>query len=325
MPTLADIARKAGVSGNLVSYVLKKTTPPKSEKHKRILEIAKEMNYVPNRIASALSTGRTDNITLICGPNFRSIASELFFTDFLDTLTLSLTARGMGLSIYNSASEETLAKVILNGTSDAVIWYLTSVPGSIKKLVTERNIPFLLLISEDAELDWISFDNFSAEYRLISEIYGMGHRKIAFVQSGNSISHRTLAYMKFMSDSGLEHHVINLQSDINDTRKLKSELIPQLNHCTALAAEKDTLALRICDCLADAGYLIPDDISIAGFDDIPEAADANVPLTTVRQDIGILTEKAMEFLTKRISGENVHLQHLINHDPIIRKSVKIIE
>lgn len=336
MATLSDIAREAGVSVNLVSYVLKKTTPPKSEKHKRILAIAKSMNYVPNRIASALITGRTGNFSLVCGPSFQSAAGEHFFLHFINVLSAALTSRGMGLSIYNTTDEELLKHVLLDGASDALIWYMPPVPPSVKSLILERNIPCVMLLGQDDALDWIDIDDFTGEYRLLEELWKLGHRRIAFANlgedrlgtadAGRKKSPRLLAYEAFCADYGIaEPKLIRLVGrDAERYASLKRRILAGIEGCTALVLCKDMLAVSVCDILEDAGIAIPDDISIAGYDDLPEAAAYPIPLTTVRQDVEGGVALMVEHLEKRIAGESCRLNRMMRQEPILRASVKQI-
>ncbi|MBQ4576087.1 MAG: LacI family DNA-binding transcriptional regulator [Clostridia bacterium] len=326
MATLSDIAREAGVSVNLVSYVLKKTTPPKSEKHKRILEIARNMNYVPNRIASALITGRTRNISLVCGPEFQSVAKEHFFLHFMNILSAELTAHGMGLSIYNTADEEQLKHVLLDGASDALIWYMPPMPPSIRSLILERNIPCVMLLGQDDELDWIDIDDFTGEYRLLEELWAKGHRHIAFAEIGVGKSPRLQAYEAFCANKKIETpKVIRLIGrEAVHYAYLKHRILTEIKECSALVLCKDTLAITVCDILEDAGISVPDDISIAGYDDLPEAAGYPIPLTTVRQDVEGFTSLIIEHLGKRIAGEKCKLKFMMQQEPILRASVKQI-
>ncbi len=327
MATLSDIAKEAGVSVNLVSYVLKKTTPPKSEKHKRILEIARNMNYVPNRIASALITGRTGNISLVCGPEFHAVAKEHFFIHFMNTLSAELTAHGMGLSIYNTADEEQLKHVLLDGASDALVWYMPPMPPSIRALILERNIPCVMLLGQDHELDWIDIDDFTGEYRLLEELWAKGHRRIAFAEIGSGKSSRLRAFERFCADKGItDPKLIRLiGQDAEHYAHLKRRILAEIKDCSALVLCKDTLAMMVCDILEDAGISVPDDISIAGYDDLPEAASYPIPLTTVRQDVEGFTALIIEHLGKRIKGEKSKLNLMMKQEPIIRASVKELQ
>ena len=331
MTKLADIAREAGVSINLVSYVLKKKEPPISEKHKRILDIAERLNYVPNRTASALITARTNNITLIVGGYYDATLREAYFSEFLNIMTRILTGLGFGLTLYNTdvTDPESLKKIIFGASSDGLIWYGGVLPGEIKSILIERDYPCVLIHSEDDTVGYITIDDYTSEYRLLEYLYSNGHRKIAYA---NTISApdmpRQRAYHDFMREKNLNYcRIIETGGDIlKIKRKISADITAKGIDFTAVAADKDTIALAVLYSLEDNGTCVPDRVSVVGYDDLPEASDCVPQLTTVRQDIGdIARSTALYLIAKRNNPKTTkRITRKYIQDIVIRQSVKEI-
>lgn len=329
MTTLADIAREAGVSINLVSYVLKKKEAPNSEKHKRILEIAERLNYVPNRAASALITGRTNNITLIIAGDYYTTLREAYFSEFLNIMTHILTGLGMGLILYkiDIANPESLKKIIFGASSDGLIWYGGPLPKDIQSIVIERDYPCVLIHNEDDIISYITIDDYTSEYRLLEYLYSNGHRKIAYANTTCAPEMpRQRAYHDFIRAKSLGYsRIIETGGDIlKIKRKISVDIKTKGIDFTAVAADKDTIALAVLYSLGDNGIDVPEQVSVVGYDDLPESSDCNPQLTTIRQDIGDIAKTATHYLINKRNNPKTakSFRKKYIQDMIIRQSVK---
>ena len=307
MTTLADIAREAQCSVGLVSYVLKKTTPVKSEKHKRILEIAQELDYVPNKMASAMITQRTNNVTLLLGGNYYLNLRQTFFIEYLNALTCLFTERDIGVILYAVADnrEEEIKKIVFNSSSDGVIWYMGHVSDNMKQLLAKHQYPSLVVLGQDEVVDYINTDDYGSEYKALQYLYSQNHRRILF--GGESNSPRFEAYRDFVRDYGLAYmQQLEMKGSFDYQNRLLMESYLQKNGLdfTAVVFAQDSVAIDTLHYFESKHIRVPQDVSVIGYDDLPESRYTFPPLTTVRQDYEQLARKTVEYMMARIHNKD---------------------
>ncbi len=326
MTTLADIAREAQCSVNLVSYVLKKTTPVKSEKHKRILEIAESLNYVPNKVASAMVTRRTNNVTLLLGGNYYINLRQTFFIEYLNALTCLFTDNGIGVTLYavTDNDEDKIKNLVLNSSSDGVIWYMARIPESVKRITAERRYPSLIVLGQDDKVDYINTDDYISEYKAIQYLYAQNHRRILFVGERNSV--RCQAYLDFMKQHGMPFvRCVEMRGSLEYQNRGMMEDYLKKNGLdfTAIVFAQDSVAIDIMCFLLTKGVRVPEDVSVIGYDDLPEAQHTSPPLTTIRQDYEELARNTVEYMINRIHNPGLvePVQHTLVQELVLRNSV----
>ena len=325
MTTLADIAREANCSVNLVSYVLKKNTPVKSEKHKQILEIANRLNYVSNKVASALITGRTNNVTLLLGGDYYRNLHQSFFIEYLHSLTKKFTEEGIGVTLYAAKEndEEQLKNIVLNGSSDGVIWYMAKIPDSLKQLIHERRYPSLMVLGQDEINDYINTDDYTSEYQALQYLFNCNHRRIVFVGENNSL--RQKAYLDFMAvhqPDFIRLMDLSLTDFIN--RALLNQYLEKYGlDFTAMVFAQDSVAISVMYVMQNMGIRIPEDVSVIGYDDLPEAKSCIPALTTIRQDYDTLADNTVQYMLHHIqhredatSYQQTFIQELVHRDSV---------
>jgi len=220
MATLKDIADLAGVPVSTVSYVLNRKGKAIKDKHKKILEIAQQINYVPNQKALSLVSGRSNNIGIILpqSPESESIFSEPFFAEVLYRFSGRLSKENNGLTLYSCLEddESSLIQYVSNGSTDGIIWYMSNVPDKIKEVVKRRNIPFVVIIHKDEDMNYLSIDDYSGQLKALKHLYELKHRKILFLSSGDS-SIRQKAFLDFVKEKQLDSRKVlySTHSEIN--------------------------------------------------------------------------------------------------------------
>lgn len=324
MTTIKDIAKKANVPVSTVSYVLNRKGKPTKEKHKRILDIAKQLNYVPNQKAISLVSGRANNVGMIISRAPAATFSEPFFSEVLYNLTLRLSQDNVGLTLYtcDSADVAQLSSFVLNGNADAMIWYMGIIPEEIKLLAAQRNLPLLVLLEKDSRNDDVNVltsDDYAAEWKVLQYLYDTNHRDLLFV-SGYGDSPRIAAYTDFCEKHGLRHRILRVGSTVLDAYRSMDEFLQQGNRgFTAIAAETDVKAIGVMQALKKWQIAVPDDVSVIGYDDIPLALLCDPPLTTVQQTIGSMVDDAVRILMDKIdNGDHEPIHKLYVHDLVIR-------
>lgn len=325
MATLADVAREANCSPNLVAYVLKKETPPTKEKHKQILEIAKRLNYTPNRTAAALATGRTYNVTLLIGDSLYGNLHEPFFIEMLFSLLKGFSSKGIGVVLYSFTGEDVdeVKNVVLNNSSDGLLWYMGRIPEEIKRVILEKNFPTLLLLNLDKDLDYITADDTISVKNMLQYLLDNGHDRILYGGGGESSRYR--AYEAFVEGQGLSYkeRLPLTRFDYKNQEMLESYIRKNGLDFTAVFCENDAVAISVLHVLQNVGIRVPEEVSVVGYDDLPEAALCRPALTTVRQNEHQLAEEAVEVMLNKIAKKDggASVRQILVQQLVLRDSV----
>jgi len=323
-PTIKEIAKRAKVSIATVSRVLN-NDPKVTEKTREIvLRVSNELNYKPNILARNFAKKKSTVIGLIL-PEI----SDEFFTEIIKGVDEITYQHGYYTMVASSHKYRTLDDSILtfmqNGIVGGMILLISSLNNNLKKILEQSNIPVVLISghNETGKFDAVSIDNYQgafdvAEYLIVEK----GFSKIVHI-SGPSDNDDALLRKRGFLDACSKHNIISApiiqgdftrdagESAFNQVLKMKPR--PQ-----AIFAANDMMALGCYDAAAKAGIKIPDDIGIAGFDDIFVSKYLSPPLTTVRVQIEEVGKTAADILMKKIQGRNDP-----SH-PVIRISTKLI-
>ncbi|HHY45902.1 MAG TPA: LacI family transcriptional regulator [Firmicutes bacterium] len=311
--TMKDIARLAGVSVNTVSRALNGKPEIDEKTRQRILEIAREHSYSPNSLAASLASKKTRTVGLIvpdiCDP---------FYAQQARGVEDMARARGYTVILINTDEDpKTELKAVDTLRSKRVDgMLLTSVFPGIDHVVLlqKQHIPFVLLNRRLTSLDtdYVVNDNIKGAYEATRHLIRLGHTRIAHITGPEritSVRERLAGYTKAIQEAGL-----SIQDDLVFTGE---SLKPQSGEVlarralsvnprpTAIFAFCDTLAMGAYATAKEMGLMVPEDLAIVGYDDIPFAACFEVPLTTVAQPSYEMGRTACKILLDRIeSGGN---------------------
>lgn len=306
--------------------MLNKPTPIKKELHRRIIEIARRQNYVPNSTARTMVTGRTDNILLVIQRSFLDTLHETFFQELLLYLTALFTRRNLGLMLYASEENniEELRRAILSRRADGILWYLSEIPEEIRTTLLERACPTVLVLNRDDKLSYVRYDDYTVERELMESVYNAGHRNIAFYGIWESDRRRAYTDMLRTHGLGYERYFSHFGNDYLSVRNgLRAELADKPVDFTCICADKDLSAINIINVFAELGIKVPDEVSVTGYDNISEAAGYN--LTTVSQDYRRLCDEAVDCLAELIEHpEEGRIEKVLTGAVIPRGTLKTL-
>ncbi|MGW0928239.1 LacI family DNA-binding transcriptional regulator [Streptomyces sp. NPDC002644] len=314
--TLSDVANRANVSPATVSRVLNGNYPVAAATRERVLRAVDELDYVLNGPASSLAAATSDLVGIlvndIADPFFGIMASAA------QSEMVGLDADGNGTG---RAGGEKLAVVCNTGGSpDRELTYLTLLQrqraaavlltgdtvddpahsaavaaklarlaeGGTRVVLCGRPSP---AAHPDAVLAALPFDNRGGARALTAHLLELGHRRIGHVAGPaerTTTRHRLEGHREALAAAGLgdaedhERLTVHGSYDRLSGHRAARELLAREPDLTAIVAANDTVALGVCAALREAGLRIPEDVSVAGFDDLPFSADAVPALTTVR-------------------------------------------
>ena len=333
--SLNDIALQLGVSKTLVSFVLNgkgKEFRISDDICKKVIDLAKELNYQPNRIAQGLRTGRTNTIGLIIA----DIANQ-FFGKLGREIEQEAARHGYRV-IFCSSDEnpENSKQQIAMLQQSQVDGFIISPPINSEEQIRsllKNNIPYVLIdrYFPEIESNYIVIDNFDAAYRATSHLLKLGRKRIANLTVNLDLvimKERTEGYKQALRDAGVEVDenlvkVLPFTHDNKDIDRTIKDLVGKRNNKKADAILFSTSKLGIMgiECISALGLKIPDDLAIVSFDD-PDAYRICVsPVTVINQPLKEIGKIAVQVLLNKIKHPIAKNQKItLKTDFIIRKS-----
>ena len=309
MPTVLDVAKRAGVAPITVSRVINNSGYISQATRERVEEAVKELGYVPNTLARGLRSKQTKTLALVV-----TDITNPYFT---------LMARGVedaaGASDYtviycntdeSEEKEENYVNLLAQRQVDGVL--LVPSCGNVKTinflLSNDINVVALDRRVAEVEIDSVRSDSENGAYQLIKLLIGLGHKRIAMITGPKDVStsvDRVIGYQRALAEANLNENelvyygMFNLESGYEFT-KLAMTQSPKP---TAIFGANNFIAIGIIKALRDLQFDVPGDVSIGAFDDLPESMLVAPFLTFVEQPSYEMGRTATELLLKRISGE----------------------
>lgn len=323
MATIKDIAKQAGVSFTTVSNVIhgntKKVSPATIEK---INDIMNELNYVPNMGARMLVGSSSKIIGVVC--NFlpdEEMASlhDPFISEILGEIEKELRLQGYYMMLYASRSTEDIAHLIATWNVDGVILVGlgTQACREIGKYIQIPAVYTDCYFDETERCINVGTADEEGGYLAAGYLIEHGHTKIGYVDDGENQhvkpyqgagAWRIAGYKRAMKEAGLvctEKDILACSQDIGKQKELLERLYRRLPDYTALIFNSDYYAIQTMDYLRHRGILIPQDISVIGFDDIVMARYSYPRLTTIRQEIGNKGKVAVKQMISLLENASV--------------------
>lgn len=316
--TSFDIAYRAGVSQSTVSRALRGDKVINEATRRRIEAIAQEMNYQVDKNASALRRQRTNTLALLFFEDPTPDDSNInpFFLSMIGSIARACAWRGYDvLTSFQQLSNDwhkdyedsrKADGLILLGYGDYLVYR-----AKLEKLV-QQGTHFVRWGAVEPGQPGLSVgsDNFSGSRDAVRHLIAGGCKAIAFL--GTASSHfpeffeRYRGYTAALEEAGLTPDPV-LRVDAHFTESAGFEaaetLIGRGISFDAVFAASDLIAVGAMRVLQERGFRIPDDVAVAGFDDIPIARHSNPPLTTVAQDVRQAGETLVETLLAQVRGE----------------------
>lgn len=300
--TRADVARYAGVSTAVVSYVLNGSPKPVAEATRgRVLEAVETLGYRPNAHARALSRGRSDLLALVV-PDQRNP----YFAELVVEVDRAVQAAGRTLLILSSPfqrspSGDEIAKLSAQQI-DGLIAADTLTLAELT-IVERARIPvvFINQFTPQRTYPSIGTDFLAGAEAAVSHLIDLGHRSIAFIGHDSLIDPRERGWQETLSAAGLPlGPVFHVDYTLQGGYEAGTRIARDRGPVTAVFAASDQIATGALAAFHAAGLDVPHDISIIGFDGTPEAAYTWPPLSSVTQAISVMATDAVELL---VSGD----------------------
>ena len=332
MITAKEIAAKFGVSAATVSMALNNRPGIGEETRKNILALAKEMGY-KKRINPFHNQPKTLNL-VIYKKHGDVVSDTPFFTELTQGIEQQTRKSGHNLLVsyfYESLDQTEQINAISASSSKGIILLATEMMPDDLPPFLSLPVPLVLLDNSfiDVDFDSITINNIQGSMRAVKCLEQSGHIQIGHLRSSvgiNNFYERRDGYIKGMGDKDITQYTFPISSTAEGAYEdMKKHLSSKPKMPSAFFADNDIIAISCIRAFREAGYRIPEDISIIGFDDITTSAIIDPPLSTMRvpkKTMGIL---AVDQLLKRVHNEAVESVRIaVNTTLITRSSIKQI-
>jgi DNA-binding LacI/PurR family transcriptional regulator len=323
--TLGDVALLAGVSAQTVSRVVNHHPYVSEQTRQRVTDAIHQLDYRPNRAARSLVTQRSCMIGIITFgiPNYGP-------AQMLTHVERMAKARGYGVgfaAITHMSSDE-IREAITNLGDHAIdgLVLLTPTEGVSHDELTQvcGGIPFVQIDVElGTQAPSVVIDQWHGSQLATQHLIDLGHRDICEISGpsnwyGAQARHRS--WIATMQAAGLTPG-LSVEGDWSPQSGYEKtcEVLDRGAHFSALVAGNDQMALGALRALREHHLRIPEDVSVVGFDDIPEAAYFEPPLTTVRQDFAALGAQSLEYLVALLGYPDTPVHQRVLYPELIER------
>jgi DNA-binding LacI/PurR family transcriptional regulator len=343
--TLADVARAAGVSKGTASNVFNRPDIVREEVRERVRKAAKAIGYFgPDPRGRMLSAGKVNAIGVATVEPLAYFFEDPFARVLMTGVTAECDSRGAGISLVSSANDEELAWNVRNAVVDGFVLFCLESADKLIVASRERQLPFVALEfgHRDESIPVIGIDNIAGARAAATHLAELGHRRFAilameFTETGFGLAtperiaktiywpsrDRVSGYRQVFAQYGIDPDSVPVFETRSDRKTVYAGLeyvFAAPSPPTAILAQSDVIAFLALDWLRERGLSVPDDVSIVGFDGVPECALSNPPLTTIQQPIAEIGRRAVRAILDN-RGETV--RETLDVELVVRESTAL--
>ncbi|MCX7680985.1 MAG: substrate-binding domain-containing protein [Anaerolineae bacterium] len=319
MPTIGDVARRAGVSPATVSRVLQGATNVHPETRARVEQAIAELGYVPSAVARGLRSKRTRSLALIVpditNPFWPTVVRGV--EDIAHEHDYSVL---LGNTDENPIKQKRYLDFLLSQQVDGVIIAPYDSDAGKLEILRLRNVPTVIVDRriEGWDVDSVIGDSVAGARALVRHLIGLGHRRIAIISGPpmtSTAEDRVAGYCLALAEAGIpvDPRLIRRgEYRAASGARLTHQLLDEGLHPTAIFAGNNTIALGVIEALVKRRMRIPQDMALVSFDDLPNTSHIFPFLTVVAQPAYDLGVNAAQLLLSRLSGEgNLRPRHVV--------------
>jgi DNA-binding LacI/PurR family transcriptional regulator len=327
--TIADVATAAGVSKTAVSFAFNNPDRLGHATLERVLGVAADLGYAPHPAARALSMRRSGTIGVLVPQRLSAVFANPFMSELIQGLGELCEEHDLTLLLVPPL-DGSLESAIRSASVDGFVSLGLTPDDKALEVLGRIGIPAVLIDSEASPAyPSVNVDDEGGARQAAHHVLELGHRILAIivlpptsqVQNTPTATRRLAGYENAISDAGAPkpHSVMAGISVAAGVRAFEA-LPTGKRRPTAILAMSDMAAIGIMSAARAAGFRVPDDLSVVGFDDIPAAAWTNPPLTTVRQPIVEKGRLAARLLIERMKGKRVDSPSPLSTVLVVRNS-----
>jgi LacI family transcriptional regulator len=315
--TIFDVAKASGVSSSTVSRVLTGFAFVKESTRKKVLERANALGYVANVQARSLAGGKSQIIGLLV-PNL----DNGYITEISCGIDEELAKANYDLMLYTThhkrSKEAQYVHTIVNGPADGLILLVPLVSYSYLEILHEQRFPYVLVdqIDSSQQSAAVNSTNYQGAFEATSYLIALGHKRIGFVKGLTGLVSARERFEGYKD--ALNQHSLTLDEALlvagdfeqHASREATKTLLSSAHPPSAIFACNDLSAYGVMEAIREAGLNISQDISVLGFDDIPQSSLTYPKLTTVRQPLRDMGRIAVELLLEQLNNPGTELKQV---------------
>lgn len=339
---LRDVAKAAGVSQGTASNVFSKPEVVREEVREHVLDVARKLGYAgPSITGRLLRQGRVNAVGVAAIEPLSYFFEDLWARQLMAEISDICDARGAGVALVSARSDARLDWNIQSALVDGFILLCVEGGERLVEITKQRQLPFVALAigADDQEIPAIGVDNLNGAREAAEHIVGLGHRRVAILSTMLRDGHtgrtdealvqqawystsrdRALGYWQALEAAGIPPRAVPVFATHEDevsTHAAMAEMFDAAETPTAILAMSDKIAMYAVDWLFRSGRSVPGDVSIVGFDGVPEGAVSTPKLTTIRQPMAEIARRAVE---AALGGKQVEGRQVLQTELVVRES-----
>jgi LacI family transcriptional regulator len=328
---LKDIARQAGVSTTLVSYVInnQKANRINKETAQKIRDIAGALNYRTNQLAKSLKTNKTFTIGIIVADISNPFSANLarIIEDEADQYNYTVI---FGSSDENLQKFGKLVDTLVNRQVDGLIVSPPSHAENQLENIQRLGIPVVLLdrYFNDVNMSYVALDNYAASYEAVQHLISTGRKRIGMITYQSDLFHlqeRRRGYLSALKENNIEFDPnwlkeVDLINDESEIKKAISEMQVSGSSVDAVFLASNKIASSSLKYINSLPLRVPDDLAIVSFDQTDMLDLFYAPVTYIRQPLKEMGEMAVKILLEEINDPETMSQVNMKAELIIRES-----
>lgn len=289
--TLDDLAAMSGVSRATVSRVIN-GGPVSDATRDRVQAVIEHTNFRPNAAARTLASGRSGVVGVVMHIDPHLLFQDPYFSQLLQGMSdaISEQAAGMMLWLGQRSKEETLDQILWMGLLDGVIVSAYTLEDPLVDGLLASSVPTVLVGHRraDRSASYVDVDNIAAADTITSHLVQIGRRRIGHITGRRGTvagEDRLIGYRRAMERARFPIEGLVVDGDFNRASGAAATWQLLDSGVDAIFCANDTTAAGALEVIRSRGLRVPEDIALAGFDDLEFAAHLDPPLTTIRQGV----------------------------------------
>jgi len=308
--TIHDVAAEAGVSFGTVSRVINNDVHVKKETRERVLEAIDRLDYVANRQARSLAGGKTNSIGLLV-PDL----GTAYIGEIIRGIDMELSLADLDLIVYTTHraahKEASYVTNLASGMVDGLLLVLPRQPLDFIDTLSGLDFPFVLIDHQGTGEDCpaVGATNWSGGFNATEYLIKLGHKRIGFITGSMDLGCSKDRLEGYRSALRM-YHVEEIPELIYEGNFFQqdgyagaSALLDLPEQPTAIFASNDVMAMGVLDAVRNRGLRVPEDISVIGFDDIPQASLIKPGMTTINQPLEKMGRVATQILLDMLENQ----------------------
>jgi LacI family transcriptional regulator len=332
--TIHDIAKKLKITASTVSRALNNSPRISENTKKMVILMAKQLNYQPNHIASALRSGKSKLIGVVVPTANRNFFSSV--VRGIEEIANNLDYKVIISQSYDGYQKEVdTVETLLNARVDGIIASISKNTENFDhfKKVTDKGIPLVFFdrITDELEVSHVVIDDYLGAYQVVDHLIKEGCTRIAHFTSTTKINiykNRLRGYKDALRDHGIKFDaelIVESNMQLEDGRNSMENIIQKGITFDAVFSSSDYAAMGAMQVLKENGFKIPEQVMLAGFGNEPFTSFTDPPITTVDQksiSMGHVTAETFFSLLNNGKKDDVPQKTVLKPELIIRKSTQ---